>query len=1117
MSLNLPYGIKPVIPLSNLDKDRYGPWSTLEEALLATQGTRERGLTVGIIENNNIVEYWFSEGIEDVNLVKKTAELNLEPGTGINITDNILNLGTLSSEYEPQGWTWKIGNEDKFSQVDLSDSIINNALVFKYDTSKSLYTGFSAINRYSELRTDLYNRLDQSLNSSVTINTEGEILVSDTVSGGLNLSSKYLDGVIKEYQTSFKLSLGEDRSHGLSISSNYPLFKGLEYISDFSNNFSDKSLVNKKWVDDKLLEKEQVDNNLQDQIINIIENSPIDEIRFLTSETIVLNGNTFYQSKKEKGTNPVFNITRLVGSNTTPLTANVVASFVGIALTEQLQLIEQNTSLLIRANKARTSNDIYLFAKFYDYTSSGVRTLKGTSTEVLLTAVSTNYTLLFPIEEYVAEIGSRGLIEILSYQVGSDASADAVISIESDYYSRWSYVLPTGSLSFLDEKVISSQDLPNINSPSGETQKQINAKFDSALITAPKSIPFNVNIPFTSVMTSMPLTTSNIERVFVPVTTSAVAGARCVVVMTANGNILHTPGFDPLFSQSPDSMIWDNTSNVKNTIEFWFDGTTYWYKITRLSSNIAYKSDVIVKGTGTPYIPVNDYDPTNKVYVDTTIKNYLANYYPGSPVPPEDEGLGWYGVEWDEGRVNTGCLRIGSLSSYIGGGAYAQAGYPIFTRPFSNIPNNLLFVHNKMKRCLVFDNATRNYYLDANNSYNREGVEPSVFGTSETASRTSVTSTGTFTAIAGDLIGRYIHNTTNGKTMIYCKITGKTNDNTVTISDPRNGQTTNLFEIGDTFEVCTARLDGVDGQVMVEIPRIYYFQNYLPSDTGNPDYYKIRCGVALYPYAGFTLHPAFIDNGQEKEFLYVGAFEGYTLSGKGSSLPDYVSTVNKTRVAFRAEASARGIDWSQVTMYQHWLLQMLFYIEYADLNSQYRIPDTTIPYNNRIKTGRSLANGNNSVSMRINSVLDANLTTANFETDIVGMSYRGIENFYGNIWKFVDGINLFDRRLYLCNDRISLADDTMMNYTDTGCYLPVSDSSYYNRLFPISGGFVPRKTGGASSQNYADGVWTNTGWTIGLLGGTSTHVSLSGVGCLRLNYGSAYAWAYIGARFACSK
>lgn len=162
-------------------------------------------------------------------------------------------------------------------------------------------------------------------------------------------------------------------------------------------------------------------------------------------------------------------------------------------------------------------------------------------------------------------------------------------------------------------------------------------------------------------------------------------------------------------------------------------------------------------------------------------------------------------------------------------------------------------------------------------------------------------------------------------------------------------------------------------------------------------------------------------------------------------------------------------------------------------------------------------NGNNSVSMRINPVLDANLTTANFETDIVGMSYRGIENFYGNLWKFVDGINLFDRRLYLCNDRISLADDTATNYIDTGCDLPVAGGSYYNRLFPISGGFVLRKTGGASSQNYADGVWTNTGWVVGLLGGASAYGSLSGVGFLLLASDSANASAYFGARFACSK
>ena len=57
MSLQLPFGIKPVNPLSNLDKDRYGPHSSKALALTATIGTREIGLTVGIIENGKIVEY----------------------------------------------------------------------------------------------------------------------------------------------------------------------------------------------------------------------------------------------------------------------------------------------------------------------------------------------------------------------------------------------------------------------------------------------------------------------------------------------------------------------------------------------------------------------------------------------------------------------------------------------------------------------------------------------------------------------------------------------------------------------------------------------------------------------------------------------------------------------------------------------------------------------------------------------------------------------------------------------------------------------------------------------------------------------------------------------------
>jgi hypothetical protein len=70
MSLELPYGLKPLVQKANID-ERYGPYSSISEALAGTTGTRELGLTVGIIEKGEVVEYWFKSGIEDKYLVKK--------------------------------------------------------------------------------------------------------------------------------------------------------------------------------------------------------------------------------------------------------------------------------------------------------------------------------------------------------------------------------------------------------------------------------------------------------------------------------------------------------------------------------------------------------------------------------------------------------------------------------------------------------------------------------------------------------------------------------------------------------------------------------------------------------------------------------------------------------------------------------------------------------------------------------------------------------------------------------------------------------------------------------------------------------------------------------------
>ena len=226
---------------------------------------------------------------------------------------------------------------------------------------------------------------------------------------------------------------------------------------------------------EKLDQLDAKDNSLQEQILTMQENDPVQQIRYLTSDPIVLNTETFYQSKADKGTAPAFEITTAI-TGTDALTANIVAQWVGVALIEPLELIDQITSLLIKARKNGTQRTVTLFAEFYDYTAAGVKTLKGVSSQVILTGTTTAYDLYFPIQAYLAAIGSRGLIVVKAFQTGAGIAASAILTIEGDYYSRWSYTLPAGSLSFLDEKLISSQDLPSISALSGETQKDVNAK-----------------------------------------------------------------------------------------------------------------------------------------------------------------------------------------------------------------------------------------------------------------------------------------------------------------------------------------------------------------------------------------------------------------------------------------------------------------------------------------------------------------------------------------------------------------------------------------------------------------------------------------------------------------
>lgn len=631
---------------------------------------------------------------------------------------------------------------------------------------------------------------------------------------------------------------------------------------------------------------------------------------------------------------------------------------------------------------------------------------------------------------------------------------------------------------------------------------------DITQLNTNQTISFDQILPFDHVLTVMQPHTVTGAIHFSANTNGLVDGSKVIVVLTANGS--NAPSFGAEFTASSDSLQYSNTPNDKNTIEFLYDGDGFWYRIiNNAGSNLAYRDEVLPLDNSTPFSPAMDYQPSTKKYVDDKIVEYVANYYPGIP-SPDGQDLGYYGIKWNSDYPNSGCLRTGTLSGYNGGGYFGEQAYNLDHRPLSNVPNNLLFVQNKMRRCVLNVNGTVNYYLDPNNSYNRYGESPSVFGTITTAGRTSVVSVGTFTLAASSYVGRYIHITTSGKANIYAMVTAKVSDDQLTVIDPRRNVTTgNIFEIGDTFELCTAVLDGSDGDVMVQVPKFYI------RFTRNGGLSTLD--ISLYPYTGFNVHPAFVENGIEKDHIYYASFGAYLSGGVGISRAEVLPTTGRTRAANRNDAATKGTGWAQEMFWYRSAIQVLFFVEYADLNSDFRLPAfqhrSSFSINDIRHTGRTLFAGDNSVSIfQDTDFYDTDISLAGWtENDCVGMSYRGIENFYGSLWNWTDGINLDSGQVYLTNNKSVLVDDTAVGY-DNPNLVWLQQTSFIRQVHPLAGAFIPSLGGGSASTYFCDQNYYSSGWRVVSSGGGS-YIGLSaGAVCWNARDVSSASNALIGSR-----
>lgn len=293
-------------------------------------------------------------------------------------------------------------------------------------------------------------------------------------------------------------------------------------------------------------------------------------------------------------------------------------------------------------------------------------------------------------------------------------------------------------------------------------------------------------------------------------------------------------------------------------------------------------------------------------------------------------------------------------------------------------------------------------------------------------------------------------------------------------------------------------LTGTDGDVMVRIPKFYCdIKKVAKGNRYRVFTFKNPTGK-LPP--GLKPHPLF----ESVDKYYTGAYKGYVENGVLKSISGKSPTVNKTIASFRDSArQGRDNKFNITSINELSAIFILFLIEFADLNSQNLLGQGRSNTSSSSATGTTNALG--SRSGRI-STDDAN----------GNISYRGIEDVFGNIWSFVDGLLMCDDGYYYTNNPANYGNKAQMTHYKAS---PVTGEGYISKMEWIKGIehlFIPSEIKATDSTYYCDYIWCHQAGeeNIVLAGGNWANGSRYGLACLYCHDVASSVYSIIGARLS---
>ena len=311
------------------------------------------------------------------------------------------------------------------------------------------------------------------------------------------------------------------------------------------------------------------------------------------------------------------------------------------------------------------------------------------------------------------------------------------------------------------------------------------------------------------------------------------------------------------------------------------------------------------------------------------------------------------------------------------------------------------------------------------------------------------------------------------------------------------------------------REDGSNGQVMVYQPKFYYARVPLKTidNVIGKIVYKESLILSATRAAGLKIHPLFINaDGEEVDYVLLSAYEGSIydsvnsrqitddsavdityakLSSVANVKPASGKNITLTTATAEQLARNRGEGWHISNMRSESASQMLMMTEFGSPNGQVSMNELGVcnvsvntNYNCSAYTGSTSALGN-ATGHADSTIREMNGTTTIGTTNgYRAISYRGVENPWGNLWRYLGDT-------YITGNGNQGAGVAMVcrnyNYDDATAYDSVGFS-----LPPATGSFtsalgygnetydwvlMPAQANGSSNSAVpiGDGLWATSG------------------------------------------